>query len=195
MAQIAVGMALVVVPLREELGWRRWSAVAVGFVGVLIMIRPGLQTLGAGHLFALVCTLAGCFAVIILRRIGDRERSPAVFAATLVVLLAAALPLAIAACRPPAWADLLLMALAGLLQTAGHSAVLRAIRCAAPGVLAPFLYSQMLWAVLCGALLFGEGGDPWLIDGMAVVVASGRYMLHRERVRRSAGNVRMVTVR
>ena len=49
MAQIAVGMALVVVPLREELGWRRWSAVAVGFVGVLIMIRPGLQTLGAGH--------------------------------------------------------------------------------------------------------------------------------------------------
>lgn len=165
--------------LREAIGWRRWSAVAVGFVGVLIMIRPGFQTLGAGHLFALVCALAGSFAVIILRRIGDRERSPAI--------LAAALPLA--------WADLVVMALAGLLQAAGHSAVLRAIRRASPGVLAPFQYSQMLWAVLCGVLVFGEGIDLWLVAGMAVVVLSGLDTLDRERVRRLAGNVRIFTVR
>lgn len=181
--------------LREEIGWRRWSAVAVGFLGVLIMIRPGFQTLGPGHLFALVCTLAGSFAVIILRRIGDRERSPAIFATTLAAILLAALPLALADWRPLARADLAVMALAGLLQAAGHAAVLRAIRCASPGVLAPFQYSQMLWAVLCGVLIFGEGIDPWLVAGMAVVVASGLYTLHRERVRRSAGNVRIFTVR
>jgi drug/metabolite transporter (DMT)-like permease len=181
--------------LGEAIGWRRWSAVAVGFLGVLIMIRPGFQVLGTGHFYALVCTLAGSLAVIILRLIGDRERSPAIFATTLLAVLVAALPLALADWRPVASGDLAVMALAGLLQAAGHAAVLRAIRAASPGVLAPFQYSQMLWAVACGVLIFGDRVDPWLLAGMAVVVASGLYTLHRERVRRSVGDVRIFTVR
>ena len=84
----------------------------------------------------------------------------------------------------PGWSELGLMALAGLLMGCGHGGLVMATREAPAVVVAPFQYTQMMWGVLFGALLFGDRPEPVLFAGMALVVASGLYTIWRETVRR-----------
>ena len=84
----------------------------------------------------------------------------------------------------PGWSELGLMALAGLLMGCGHGGLVMATREAPAVVVAPFQYTQMIWGVLFGALLFGDRPEPVLFAGMALVVASGLYTIWRETVRR-----------
>ncbi len=144
--------ALSVPLLGEQVGWRRWLASGVGFIGVLIMIRPDFQTLGLGHLLVLIGAGLGALSFIILRKMGPHEKSaPILFSLFLTIALVTA-PMALVTFVMPTAGELLVLALAGLLQGAGQTGLVLATREAPAAIVAPFQYSQMLWAVLFGAL-------------------------------------------
>jgi len=170
--------------LGEPVGIRRWSAAAVGFLGVLVMVRPDFEVIGLGHPLALAAATFGAASFCVLKKIGNGETSAAILLVLFLSIAAIAAPGAILAWRPLAGEDLLWVAMAGLLQGSGQAALVLATREAPASVVAPFQYSQMLWAVLLGLLVFGDRPTPMLFVGMALVVASGLYILWRERVRR-----------
>ena len=114
--------------LGEEVGWRRWSASAVGFVGVLIMIRPDFATLGLGHLLAALASVAGAFAMITLKRIGGGETSSSILFAVFMSIMLASAPMVPSTFVLPGWSELGLMALAGLLMGCGHGGLVMATR-------------------------------------------------------------------
>jgi drug/metabolite transporter (DMT)-like permease len=170
--------------LGEPVGIRRWSAAAVGFLGVLLMVRPDFAGLGAGHLLALAAAALGAASFCVLKKIGNGETSAAILFVLFTSIAAIAAPGAILGWKPLDAESLLWVALAGLLQGSGQAALVLATREAPASLVAPFQYSQMLWAVLFGLLIFGDRPAPMLFVGMALVVGSGLYILWRERVRR-----------
>ncbi len=176
--------ALSVPLLGEHVGWRRWSAVVVGFLGVLIVLRPGFAELNVGHVAALSSTLLFALSMIVVRRIGNSETGSCLLVSMMVALLAVSVPvLPFVYAAPSGW-DLLLLAAVGLLMGLGHLAMIQAFRLAPSAVVAPFHYSQIVWAVLFGLTLFGDRPDAWVVAGSAVIIASGLYILWRETVRR-----------
>lgn len=177
--------ALSALILRESVGWRRWAATGVGFLGVLIMIRPDFAGLGPGHALAALAAVLGALSFVVLKRIGPGETSASILLAVFACIFLAAAPLAVTRFVVPAPADLATMALAGLLMGAGQAGLVLATREAPAVVVAPFQYTQMIWAVLFGLVFFGDQPQANLFVGMAVVVASGLYTIWRETVRRT----------
>lgn len=171
---------LSVLLLGEQVRWRRWSAILVGFTGVLIMLRPGSSGFGPGTLPALVAALASATSIVLVRKLSTTETTAAIAFytnATVVVVMAALLPLGFVA---PTLDDLALMAAAGL---AGGTAVLLLIggyRRSPAAIVAPFQYSQMVWGVVIGFVVWGHLPDIAVAVGAAIVVASGLFILYRE---------------
>lgn len=178
---LVTGLSAVV--LGEEVGWRRWLAALVGFAGVIVMVRPDFATLGLGHLYAGLAVLAGAAGLITLKRIGGRETSASILLAVFLAIALACAPMLPGRMVMPSGHELLIMALAGLLMGCGHAGLVVATREAAAVVVAPFQYTQMVWGVLFGVLLFGYRPDTFLFLGMGLVVASGLYTLWREVLR------------
>ena len=170
--------------LGEEVGWRRWAAQLVGFTGVLVMIRPDFATIGLGHLLTAIAAVTGALGLITLRKIGGGESSASILAAVFVAIMLASAPMVPSTFVAPEWSEVGFLALAGLLMGCGQAGLVLATREAAAVVVAPFQYSQMIWGVLFGALLFGDRPAPVLFAGMAVVMASGLYTVWRETVNR-----------
>ena len=170
--------------LGEEVGWRRWAAQLVGFTGVLVMIRPDFATIGLGHLLTAIAAVTGALGLITLRKIGGGESSASILAAVFVAIMLASAPMVPSTFVAPEWSEVGFLALAGLLMGCGQAGLVLATREAAAVVVAPFQYSQMIWGVLFGALLFGDRPAPVLFVGMAVVMASGLYTVWRETVNR-----------
>jgi drug/metabolite transporter (DMT)-like permease len=170
--------------LREPVGWRRWLAAATGFAGVLVMIRPDFTMLTAGHGLAALAALFGSLSFIVLKRIGVQETSASILFVLFACMALVSLPGAVVQSRMPSPPDLGLMILAGLLMGSGQAILVLATRQAPANVVAPFQYTQMIWAVLFGLLLFGDPPHFWLLVGMSLVVGSGLYTLWRETVRR-----------
>lgn len=173
--------ALSALILREPVGRHRWAAVAVGFVGVLIMVRPDpahMATLGAG--LALVGALGSAGAMIAIREIGKTEPGPRIvfyftLAGTLLGL--ASLPFGWVMPDP---ATLAVLVLAGLIGGVGQLLLTQAVRVAPIAVIAPFDYTQLIWASLIGFLVWDETPRPATLLGAAVVAASGLYIVYRE---------------
>lgn len=167
--------------LGERVDARRWAAVLVGFTGVLIMLRPTDDIVNPGALGALVSALCFSLSGILVRRIGRSETAFSYpFYGNLlgVVLLLPVQPFVFVT---PAPGDFGLMALGGLCGGGALLCLLAAFRMAPAPVVAPFQYTQMLWGVLSGALVFGDAPSPWLALGGGIVIASGLYILRCER--------------
>ncbi|MEE8272204.1 MAG: DMT family transporter [Alphaproteobacteria bacterium] len=180
--------ALGVPMLGERVGAHRWSAVVVGFVGVLIMLRPGTVgldgILGVGTAAAIAGTFLFAVAATLIRRLSRTESNAAiVFYGTGVMMAASAISLPFGFV-PPTPADFVLLAAVGLLGGIGTIAMTAAFRAAPIAVLAPFEYTAMIWAVAFGYALWDDLPDGWIITGATIVVASGLYILHRETRRR-----------
>ena len=177
--------ALSVPTLGERVGVHRWSAVGVGFVGVLIVFRPwegfgggGLDPIGAAA--ALAGALFFALLAISIRWLGRTESSQATIAySNLVVVCVSGIALLTQPALPAA-SDLILFFGAGLLGGAGIICMTYAFRLAPPSLLSPFEYTAMVWGILFGVLLFGDWPDRWMLIGSAVVVLSGLYILYRE---------------
>lgn len=174
--------ALSVPILKEQVGWRRWTAVGVGFAGVLVMLRPGAGVVDIGAFAALGGAFCYSVNMLIARRMRGTEK-PVSFAfystLTSLVVSAGILPLVWVA---PTAGDIGLHAAAGLIAGGSVIALLTAFRQAPAAVVAPFQYSQMIWGVLSGYLIWGFVPDVWLGVGAAIVIGSGLYILYRETV-------------
>lgn len=168
--------------LGEWAGWRRWSAVVVGLAGVLVITRPGVGSFEIGHVFALMSTLSYCFYVLMTRHMATRESAESLIfysALTPAVLMLPTLPFT-ASAPPDTWHFVILMAL-GLFGGIGHWLLIKAYGLASTTSLAPYPYLQIVWMTLLGYLVFGQLPDRWTILGAGIIVASGLYIVHRER--------------
>jgi drug/metabolite transporter (DMT)-like permease len=176
--------------LGEWAGWRRWLAILAGFTGVLIITRPGVGVFGVGHVFALCSMLSNCFYIIMTRRMSATETSESLIlfsALAPAVLLLPLLPFS-GSLPHDGWHWLVLIML-GVFGAVGHWLLVRAYRLATATALAPYPYSQMVWMIVSGWIVFSQFPDRWTLVGAAVIVASGLYIVHREhrlRLRNSA---------
>ncbi|MFT4198954.1 MAG: DMT family transporter [Pseudoxanthomonas sp.] len=166
--------------LHEHVRWRRWSAVVVGFVGVLVVLRPGFRQLGLGHLAALACGLVGAVTVIGLRLAGGDEKRVTLYGAGVIGPLLLGGVLMLPSFAWPSLAQWGLLCGYGLL--AGVAAVLQmwATRVAPVSAVAPTQYSQMLWAILFGYVLFHDALDWPMAVGIALILGAGLFTVLRE---------------
>lgn len=176
-----VVMALAALFLGERIGPRRWAAVGVGFVGVLIIIRPGLGVFDPISLIALAA--AGGWAVyqVLLRAVAaeDTPETSTMFTATVgLICFSSVAPFVWNTPDPAAWAWL---AGIGVLGSIGHFLLPAAYRLAPASTLQPFGYTMPVWAVFMGWAVFGDLPDFWTFVGGGLVVVSGLYALWRDR--------------
>jgi len=173
--------------LGEWAGWRRWVAIGIGFLGMLVVTRPGFGTFGIGHLYGILSMLSYCLYVIMTRRMSATESSASlIFYSALapVVFMAPAMPLA-GSMPPDLWHWLVLLSL-GFYGGFGHWLIIQAYKRAPVAGLAPYPYVQLIWAAMCGYAIFSEVPDLWTVAGSGIIIASGLYIVHRERQLRLA---------
>lgn len=171
--------------LHERLDARRWAAVVCGFVGVLLVIRPGAQGFHPAILLSVGNALLYAAFNLLTRRMAATESPESMQFVSALCAVVWMAPLALLQWRTPegglTWA---LVAATGFFGGVGHLCVARAHRYASAAVLGPFLYQQILYMVLAGWLVFRQVPDAFVVAGAAVVVASGLYLLWLEMRRR-----------
>ena len=175
---------LAVVLLGEIVYWRRWTAIAVGFAGVLFVVKPTPSAFDAWALLGVLCAFVSATRDLLTRRLDPRIP-------TIVVSLMAAVAATIAGAVLGLWeswralqpAEIGLLAVAAVLLATGNFLVVIAFRGPEISVVAPFRYSILVWAGIAGVIVFGEIPDRWSLIGAALIVGSGVYALHREAVR------------
>lgn len=174
--------------LGEWAGWRRWLAVAGGFIGVLIIVRPGLGVLSIGHVYAFANMVSYACYAILTRRLGASESAQSmIFVSGLapVILLAPLVPFYASLPTDPVVIGVFLML--GVLGAGGHLLFILAYSRAEATALAPVSYLQMVWSIALGWLVFGDFPDRWVLTGAAIIIASGLYIAQREHRLRLAG--------
>jgi len=174
---------LSVIFLHEAIGIRRVVAIVVGFLGVLLITQPGFGTFHPAMLLALASMLSGAVYNLVTRHLATRVNP-----GSLVISLAAVpslllIPALLVVWQTPSsplvWGLLIFMGAAGGF---GHFLVMTAHRFATAATLAPYGYIQLVWTVISGYLVFADVPSIWTLVGAGVVIASGLYLLHRERV-------------
>jgi drug/metabolite transporter (DMT)-like permease len=194
-AAIAFAAPLVVTALSipllgEKVGPRRWAAVATGLLGVLVVIRPGSGTVGAAALLPLLSAVSWAFAMIVTRKLGSIDRASTTMTYSALVGLAALTMIVPLNWTEPSPVELALAGGMAVASTAAQFLVVSAYRLARASVLAPISYSQLVWSGLLGFFVFGNIPDGWTLVGATIIIGSGLYTAHRERIagreRRSA---------
>ncbi|MFW5679812.1 MAG: DMT family transporter [Pseudomonadota bacterium] len=176
--------------LKEGIGWRRITAILVGFGGAMLIVRPGLDAFGWAALLPLLAGFLFALYLVATRVLAQRTEPVALQftaglagAATMGILLVAG-PLFGVQALTPSWPDLASLAwlvVLGLIATVSHLLIVHAFRRASANVLAPFQYLEIGAAVLWGYLIFGDFPGPLTWLGIAIITASGLYVFHRER--------------
>ena len=179
---ITLGAALI---FGEPVGWRRWSAIAAGFIGVLIIVRPGLAGFNQFALIALVSVAFCTLRDLATRRIPTEI--PSLFVTLLttitVTTAGAAILVPLGGWTPPSGRALGLLAFAAVLLLVGYQCIITALRSGDISAVAPFRYSALLWAMTLGYLVFGDVPDAMMVTGASIIVLSGLYAFYRERIR------------
>jgi drug/metabolite transporter (DMT)-like permease len=166
--------------LAEPVGARRWSAVVIGFIGALIMIRPGAAGFRVEALWILAAALSFALAMLLTRRMTRSETNVAMLAYTTLGAGLVSLPLMPFVWRTPAGGDVWLFGLVGLLGGFAAYFVIAAYRHAPAALVAPFEYTALVWGAILGWILWREQPAPLIWAGAAVIVLSGLYITHRE---------------
>lgn len=167
--------------LGERVGPHRWAAVVAGLCGVLVVLRPGVTPLGLGHLAALMGAAATALSAIAVRKLGRSERTVILLLWPMIgnfLLTGASLGVAY---RPMLAGDLALTGVIAVLGLAAGFLLILAYQAGEAANVAPMQYSQMLWAIGFGWLLFDERPDAMTLLGAGLIIGSGLYILMRER--------------
>jgi drug/metabolite transporter (DMT)-like permease len=172
--------ALSALVLGEQVGWRRWCAVLVGFCGVVIALRPSAQSFSLPALIALSGSF--CFSVLMLitrslRSTPDLVMASSQFAGTFLLGLA----LAPFGWVTPTASSLALFALAGIISVTALFCVNRSLKLAPASVVVPYQYTMIVWAVTFGFIVFGDVPQPATVAGAAIIIGAGLYIFLRER--------------
>ena len=176
-------VALSVPLLGETVGWRRWSAVIAGFGGVLLIVRPGYVPLEPAAVIAWGAAALWAIYQVMVRLCARTDSSETTSLWTAVVGF-----LATTLLGPTMWIwpDVTgwgMLAAISLLGSLAHMSLIRALSMTQPSLLQPYNYSLFVWAVVVGYLFFGDVPDVWTWAGAAIIIASGIYVWHRERLR------------
>jgi drug/metabolite transporter (DMT)-like permease len=174
--------ALSVVLLGETVGWRRWTAVLVGFVGVVLALRPSAASFTLPALIALGGSLFFSVLMITTRMLRETNATVLITGQIGATLLfgAAAAPFGWVT---PSWRDFLLLSLFGVLSIIALACVNRALKLAPASVVVPYQYTMIIWAIALGYVVFGDAPDPFTLSGAAIIIAAGLYIFWREQVR------------
>lgn len=170
---------------REEVHLRRIAAIVAGFIGALIILRPGLQVIEIGALAQLVA--APCFAIsfLLAKKLTQQQDSWEILTMLSIYCTLVLLPGALIVWQTPTLEEVAWLLLVAVFATAGHFALTRAFANAPLTVTQPFGFLQLIWAILFGYLLFDETPDIWVAVGAAIIVTAVTYISHREaRARR-----------
>ncbi len=171
--------------LGEKIGWRRWIGVLIGFIGILIIFRPGSSIFQWAALFPLAASCTGAFRDILTRRMSVTDTNESLlFYSTIAVILGGLFTALFGSWQTIIFTDWLFFGLTGLLIGGAHFLMIEAFRCCEAALVAPFKYTSVLWALFFGYSMFGDVPEINTLVGGAVVVSSGIYILHRERVLR-----------
>jgi drug/metabolite transporter (DMT)-like permease len=181
-------ISLLSVPmLGEVVGAKRWAAIVIGLIGVLLVVRPGEGALQIGAVLVLLSSLAWAVASVLTRRIAGVEDAGTTLlwsAVSGLLVLSLLLPLVF---EWPRSYELAICSLLGVVASAGQGLMVLAYRHAAASLLAPFSYTQLIWSTALGYLVFGALPDAWTLMGAAVIVVSGFYVVQQERARTARG--------
>lgn len=168
--------------LGEHVGWRRWTAVAVGFAGALLVIKPGTSAFNAWALLGVLSVLCGTLRDVSTRRL-DVALSP------LLIMMLSQLVVASAGLgcwvfetwQVPSFTEFLCLAFASVFSLAGHLCVIYSLRSGEVAAIAPFRYAGILWAILIGLLIWNQLPDALSLAGISVLVSAGLYTFYREQ--------------
>ena len=168
--------------LGERVGWRRWTAIVVGFIGIIIILRPG----GSAWQWALLLPL--CVAATDgARDLLTRHMAMAEDSLSTMIVTFSCVGIVSLFTIPFGWRPLTMDALpaflaAGVFFTGAHFLMIESLRQAEAGLAVPYKYTSMVWAVILGVLLWDDWPDLWVITGSVIIIASGIYVFHRERL-------------
>ena len=174
---------LSIVILKERVRLHRWSALIVGFVGVLIVTEPGVGSFNLGAVFALTNAVLSSSVAIAIRRMSSTESTETLTLYQLIVITACTLFLLPFGFKPPTWLDAGALALAGVGNGIAQYWWTRSLTLAPPSAVVPFNYLSLVWASSLGFAIWGDVPTTHLVVGAVIVVASGLYILWRETVR------------
>jgi len=171
--------------LKEPVGWRRYSAIALGFIGVLIIVRPGSEGFNTYSILAVIAV-----GFIVLRDLATRRLSAEVpslqvsLMTAVVITVASALVSQTETWAPVEMGTIAILAAASVFIVFGYLFGVMTMRAGEISFVAPFRYMSLLWAIVLGLLVFGDVPDLWTIIGSIIVVGTGIYTFYRERVRK-----------
>ncbi len=169
--------------LREPVGIRRWAAVTVGFIGMLIVMRPGLGVIHAGAGLILLAATAFALRQVLSRMLAGDDKTHTTVAYTAIVSWTIlCIPLPFFWQTPSTGLEIALLITVAVVAAVAETLVIMALDAAQAVVVAPVHYSLILWGTLYGYFIFGQLPDGWTWLGAAIIVASGIYMLNRERL-------------
>jgi drug/metabolite transporter (DMT)-like permease len=166
--------------LKEIIGWRRWVAVFIGFIGVMIIIRPTGDAMQWAALLPLIASFTGALRDIITRYIAGGEQSATILTVSTVAVCLAGLATAPLGWKPVPLSDLFLFLASGLLIGGAHFLMIDSFRYAEAAIVTPFKYTSIIWGTAFGFLVWGNLPDQWTMTGSMIVIASGLYILSRE---------------
>ena len=174
--------------LGEWVGWRRWTAIGVGFIGVLVVTRPGSGSMHPAALLSLGAAISLAFYSITTRLLSRTDTSETtLFYSNLVGALIMMPVIPFVWTTPESAFIIVLMVMTGAMGSFGHYLLILGHRLAPPSLLSPFMYSQLVWVVILGYVVFADLPNRWTLAGAAIVVGSGLYILNRERKLKGEG--------
>lgn len=172
--------------LGEWVGWRRLIAIIVGFFGILIVVRPGFHSLHFAFIFAFGTMLTYAIFMLLTRYLAAYDAPLVMLFYSILIGTIGLMPFALWQWVWPATlGQWVLLSILGVLGGTGHYFFIHAYRLAPASILSPFLYVQLISMVGFGYFVFGDLPDVWTLVGSGVIIGSGVYLLHRERVTRA----------
>jgi len=176
--------------LKEQVGWRRWVAVSIGFVGVLVIIRPGMGVMSAYAVLPVLVALCYALYQVVTRFLARTDDSlTTLFYSSVLGTVGISCIVPFVWKSPDLWGWLFMIACGGL-GGLSHFLLIMALERAPASMLQPITYTQLLWATIIGYVVFGTFPDTWTIVGAGVVVASGLYVVYRERMQNARHRTR-----
>ena len=168
--------------LGEKVGVHRWSAVIFGFLGTLIVMRPGFEEFNPALLLAVVAAVLFAFRQLLSRYLSASDNTETTVAYTaLVSILILSIPLPFIWQTPLSWFQIMLMAAMSIMAGFGELLVIKSLEVGLAVVVSPMHYTILIWGIMYGYLIFGDFPDSWTLSGAFIIILSGAYTFYRER--------------
>ncbi len=164
----------------EKLHRHRIASVLIGFIGALVILRPGFQEVSIGQLAQLSAAPLFAISFLIAKKLTEHVNADVIVAMLSVMCTLVLLPGALMVWQTPTWHEVFWLGATAFFATLGHYTVTRALQAAPISVTQPVSFLQLVWATLMGIVMFGEAIDPYVILGGGIIVISATYISHRE---------------